>query len=79
MSKVKEKLHNKLTCITDGLPMQAFFFIVFHEHIVAEVDEHVDHEEVEEEVGSSDIFKSCLHAKEDAQPDVDDARHGDKD
>ena len=59
--------------------MQAFLFLVFHEHVVAEVDEHVDHEEVEEEVGSSHIFKSGLHAKEDAQCDVDDACHGDKD
>ena len=59
--------------------MQLFVFLVFHEHVVLEVDEHVDHEEVEEEVGSSDILKRRLHAKEDAQRDVDDARHGDKD
>ena len=59
--------------------MQVFFILVFHEHVVAEVDEHGDHDEVEEEFGSSDICESRLHAKEDAQPDVDDARHGDKD
>ena len=59
--------------------MQLFIFLVFHEHVVLEVDEHVDHDEVEEEFGSSDICESRLLAKEDAQPDVDDARHGDKD
>ena len=59
--------------------MQAFLFLVFHEHVVAEVDEHVDHEEVEEEVGSSHIFKRRHHPKEDAQHNIDDASHRYKD
>ena len=79
MSKLKTKIHNNLTCVANCLPMQAFVFLVFHEHVVDEVDEHIHHEEVEEEVGSSHIFKRRLHAKEDAQRNVDDACHGDKD
>ena len=59
--------------------MQAFIVVYLHDDVVAEVDEHVHHEEVEDEVGSSHIFKRGLHAKEDAHGNVDDASHGDKD
>ena len=39
-----------------------------------EIDEHVDHEEVEDVVRSGHISRGSLPSKEDAQPNVDNAR-----
>ena len=60
-----------LTQVGPSLFSGTLIVLELHEQVVEEVDAHVDHEEVEEVNGGSDIAKRRLHAKVDAQQDVD--------